>query len=405
MKKILLSAYACEPNRGSEPGLGWLWADEMAAKGWDVTVLTSEKRHGPAIRKYLNGKEAPFKIIYIDFPWPGPGEHVWAQNLHYFIWLIFAGLQSRTLKKNNIKFDWCQQITWASMRYPCFLAKNGKLILGPMGGTEEPNWKIVQCFGKKSYLFEKLRIVSVTLPHLLKISLLWLKRADVIALANHSCLTHLPKSQREKAIVFPAISLHNFDLGSPKIIDPYNPIKLLFVGRLLSWKGVNLILSTLSELHKKNIAFSCSFLGEGPELEKLQIDAKIMGIDDKIEFKPWIERNKTYSFYDSHDLFIFPSLHDSGGMVVLEAVARGLPVICLNTGGPPMFVDNSCGKIIPNDLDWEETVQKLSSAVIELSEHERYNAASNMAIEKAKSFQAGKAITSFWKMVEKKEQN
>ena len=43
---------------------------------------------------------------------------------------------------------------------------------------------------------------------------------------------------------------------------------------------------------------------------------------------------------------LFPSLHDSGGMVVLESLAYGLPVVCLNIGGPGIIVTNGCGRLV-----------------------------------------------------------
>jgi len=47
--------------------------------------------------------------------------------------------------------------------------------------------------------------------------------------------------------------------------------------------------------------------------------------------------------YSTHDAFLFPSLHDSSGNAVLEALSCGLPVVCLDVGGPAVLVDSSCG--------------------------------------------------------------
>src|ERR1700754_5082034 len=65
-----------------------------------------------------------------------------------------------------------------------------------------------------------------------------------------------------------------------------------------------------------------------------------------VEFIPQLPQNALFELYRSHDLFLFPSLHDSGGFVVLEALAHGLPVVCLDLGGPKEIVTPESGVIV-----------------------------------------------------------
>ena len=87
--KVLLSAYACEPNRGSEPGVGWNWAIEIAKRGHDVVVLTRKNN-----REVIESNEnTPFNLnfIYYDLPsslmWL---KKVFGVQLYYFLWQIGA---------------------------------------------------------------------------------------------------------------------------------------------------------------------------------------------------------------------------------------------------------------------------------------------------------------------------
>ena len=72
-----------------------------------------------------------------------------------------------------------------------------------------------------------------------------------------------------------------------------------------------------------------------------------------------MDRRDLARLYSQFNLFLFPSLHDSGGMAVVEAMSFGVPVLCLDCGGPGMTVDHSCGFVIPTADRSEEQVVRL----------------------------------------------
>ncbi len=71
-----------------------------------------------------------------------------------------------------------------------------------------------------------------------------------------------------------------------------------------------------------------------------------IGLDGRVAFAESMPQDALFRYMSEHDALLFPSLHDSGGNVVLESLAVGLPVICLDLGGPPCFVDESCGIVV-----------------------------------------------------------
>lgn len=96
---------------------------------------------------------------------------------------------------------------------------------------------------------------------------------------------------------------------------------------------------------------------------------KNLGIKDKVHWIDWIPQNALAEIYQEHDVFIFSSLRDSGGMVVLEAMAQGLPVVCLNLGGPGVIVNESCGISIDTKNKTEtDVINDLSTALTQLAE-------------------------------------
>src|SRR5262249_30707892 len=72
--------------------------------------------------------------------------------------------------------------------------------------------------------------------------------------------------------------------------------------------------------------------------------------------------------YADHDVLLFPAMHDSGGMVVLEAMDHGLPVVCLKLGGPATLVNDSCGHAVdPDRKSAAEVVREMGEALIALA--------------------------------------
>jgi glycosyltransferase involved in cell wall biosynthesis len=77
-----------------------------------------------------------------------------------------------------------------------------------------------------------------------------------------------------------------------------------------------------------------------------------------------VEHREIGAVYRRHDALLFPSLHDSSGNAPLESLAQGLPVICLDLGGPAVIVDASCGRIVPTiGRDEAAVVRGLADAI------------------------------------------
>jgi glycosyltransferase involved in cell wall biosynthesis len=109
-------------------------------------------------------------------------------------------------------------------------------------------------------------------------------------------------------------------------------------------------------------------IGHGSAKARWQKLAERLGVAANIDWEPWLPRAELTTFYVSHEVMLFPSLHDSGGMVVLESLAHGLPVVSLNIGGPGIIVTNDCGRVIDvAGKSKTEVVAKLGPALIDLT--------------------------------------
>jgi glycosyltransferase involved in cell wall biosynthesis len=90
-------------------------------------------------------------------------------------------------------------------------------------------------------------------------------------------------------------------------------------------------------------------------------------VADVVDFAGQLPHQHVISSFHTSTALVFPSLHDSGGLVVLEALAEGLPVVCLDLGGPGVMVNRSCGIVVSTaDAGEAQTVTGIAQAMITL---------------------------------------
>jgi len=109
-------------------------------------------------------------------------------------------------------------------------------------------------------------------------------------------------------------------------------------------------------------------VGKGDEEETLKVKLKGLKLDAHVKWINWLPQEELAEVYMKNDLFLFPSLHDSGGMVVLEAMSFGLPIVCFDIGGPGYFVNKNIGlKVNVLNKTYNEVVADYATAIIKLS--------------------------------------
>ena len=100
------------------------------------------------------------------------------------------------------------------------------------------------------------------------------------------------------------------------------PRKLLYAGRLLYWKGVHIAIEAMSRLVTHMPDAHLTIVGNGPEETRLKSEIAERNLEANITLVPWMPQEQFLHLYDTHDVFVFPSLHDSAGWVVLESLAE-----------------------------------------------------------------------------------
>jgi len=340
--KLLLSAYACEPDRGSEPGVGWHWVLELARLGHDVWVLTRANNQQAIQRASPNLRNVSF--IYYDLPnWLAKlKKKAPILQFYYFLWQWGAYRTARELHRQE-QFDLVQHLTFGVFRHPSFMGRLGiPFIFGPVGGGERTPFRLRMDYGVKGHLVDAVRDLA-------NVGARWnpwlhetLGAAHLILAKTPHTRMALPRRYHHK--VRDAIEIGvTGAAASPQSTSYDRGIKFLFVGRFLFWKGMQYGLRALARLLQDVPSARLTMVGAGPERRRWRRLCQTLEIAHAVEWNGWMHQSELGSVYGSHHVLLFPSLHDSSGGVVLDAMSCGLPVVCFDLGGPGVLVTKNSG--------------------------------------------------------------
>jgi glycosyltransferase involved in cell wall biosynthesis len=371
-QKILLSAYACEPHKGSEPGVGWHWAVELSNLGFEVWVITRANNQPNIDAEIAINPRPNLYFIYYDLPdwakwWKKAGRGI---HLYYLLWQWGAYKVARKLI-HQVKFDWVHHVTFVNVRQPSFMGLlRIPFIFGPVAGGERAPWNLRKSYSVKGWLCDLLRDVLNVLVAFDPLMFVTFANAEKIFVTSDQTLAIIPKKYRSKAEVQLAIGIETCEsenISLPHQVNPEIP-RILFVGQLLYLKGLHLGLRAFAKVHENIPNAQLTLIGSGSDKGWLDRESDRLCIGSNIKWMPWIPRNELMGIYKQYDIFLFPSLHDSGGMAVLEALSNGLPVVCFDLGGPGVIVNDTCGRVIKTKGKNEaQVIQELAEALIDLA--------------------------------------
>lgn len=369
--KVLLSAYACEPNKGSEPGIGWNWAIEIAKRGHNVIVLT--RRNNRAVIEQESDVPINLSFIYYDLPDKLMGlKKIFGVHLYYFLWQLgtyfFIKKQIKYLSLNFI-----HHITFGNIRkYSILSFLNIPFYYGPNGGGENCPSNLLKEVSLKNKTKEFVRNGLNKGVRYNPLSNIIFDRALKIFTATEQSSYYINKRFKAKITNASAIGITVNQTSNNLLKKDNTTIQLLYVGRFIYWKGLHICFDALKLLNDKGINFKLTLVGKGSEEKMLRNKIKSLKLDTCVEWINWLPQEELAEVYTRNDLFVFPSLHDSGGMVVLEAMSLGLPVVCLDIGGPGYLVTEDVGSKIPVvNKSYNEVVEAYANAIIVLAKDQQ----------------------------------
>jgi glycosyltransferase involved in cell wall biosynthesis len=300
-------------------------------------------------------------LVIVDQPFIAghpPATADWRfERLEYVLWQLKALRVARGIQRRH-DVDYVWHASWSTVWLGSIGGLiGGRFIWGPVGGGVGPPWPVLGDLGARGALTELLRWVVRRLARWLNplVYLAW-SRADLILAQNVETAAWLPRRARSRVEVFHRIALEgSFPEGRAPRTEG-RPPTALFAGRLLPWKGAWLAIDAVARLDGWRLVIA----GEGPDEGRLRQRARRLGIDDRVTFVGQLERTDVLrAMREDADVFLFPSLREEGGWVVGEALAVGLPVVCVDRGGPPAI--GGVGVPLGNK---RETAARLADALV-----------------------------------------
>lgn len=344
--RVLLSAYACEPDRGSEQEVGWQRALHMLAVADEVWVLTRSNNRSVIEANPLS-HDFRLNFIYYDLPaWAvSLKKRNWFLPLYFTLWQ-WGAYRTAARRHLEIPFDRVFHVTFVSMRSGSFMGRLGiPFVIGPIAGGERSPFRLRRGMPLRGQAGELLRDLGILLQRCNPIARAAFSSAESIYVTTEESLRLIPRRWRFKTAVQLAIAAQ-----SGAVLDndrqPPASSRFLFAGRLIYWKGAHLAIQALAEVRRSLPAATLTLIGTGPDERWLRGVANRFGVQDAVEFIGQMPRRQLIASLQSYTALVYPSLHDSGGLVVLEALCNGLPAICLDLGGPGEIVTPSCGIVV-----------------------------------------------------------
>ena len=388
--KVLVCAYACcaeEGGRfkGGEGTLGWNVIRQLA-RFHEVSVLTA-LRNRSGIQEELAREPVPgARFVYVDLP-------KWFQALHYahggiqiyaYVWQIKAYFVARRLHKQR-SFDAFHHVTYANDWMASFI---GALLpipyfRGPCGGAQYIPPRFLRRFSRRGRFWERVRAMGQKILRNDPFFRLGQRRARAILVCTPEARATIPRRWRDKAELFPVNGITMEDLrlaephgraesmaehasgnGSPSNGNP-KEFRVLSAGKLLELKAFDLAIRAFHRFAQNTPEATFTLVGDGPELARLNGLIATFGLTGRARIEKWMPRVDLLREMARSDVFIFPSLRDGGGAVVIEAMAAGNPIVCLNLAGPGLHVTDTCGIRVAADSP-DQAARDMAEALVRL---------------------------------------
>jgi glycosyltransferase involved in cell wall biosynthesis len=366
--KILMSAYSCEPGRGSEPGVGWNVVREVA-RHHEVWVLTRPDESGDVIEAELARHPIPnLHFVYFTLPIWGSGWR-WgesgAMQIHYYLWQIQAYFVARRLHQ-EIGFDAIHHVTFVKYSSPSFLSLLPvPFIWGSVGGGESAPAPFWQDFSRRAKLYEWARAIVRRVGELDPFVRLTGQRSAVVRATTEDTAKRLRRLGIANIEITPEAGLSNEDITQlGQLPIPSGSVRFISMGRLLHWKGFHLGIRAFAAAQIPEAEYW--IVGDGVEQAALEALAAELGVADRIQFWGRLPRAATLEKLAECHVLVHPSLHDSGGWVCMEGMAAGRPILCLDLGGPGTQVTDQTG-IKVAAVNPQQAVADLADGMVRLA--------------------------------------
>ncbi|MFI3321284.1 MAG: glycosyltransferase [Rikenellaceae bacterium] len=367
--KILISAYACEPNMGSEIGVGWHWVVEMS-KYFDLWVLTRESNR-QNIENYLadNPIENCPAFLYYDLPyrWRFWKKGLRGVRIYYVLWQLLSDkIVKRTMLDNNIKIY--HHLTYGNALWN--VSKYGQqqiFIWGPTSAGEYLPKEFTNNYGFKNRLKEFLqRALAKSLAYNIGFKSRC-KDANLILCKTKQTVESIPEKYRAKAILFTDVAVEKINTENYRKSTSENITRFLAVGRLESWRGFDILIESFAKALKIDKNLQLDILGSGGDRDRLNMLIKKLEVEDSITLRGHLPREGYYRYMANCDVVVNLALKEGAVTTAFDSMSFAKPLICIDSGGYTQYFNENYAVVLQRSSR-NEIIEQSRDAILKLTD-------------------------------------
>ncbi len=384
--KILISAYACEPNLGSEIGVGWHWVLEMS-KYFDLWVLTRQSNKH-TIEPWIQKHPEFSNIHFLYYDWP-KWARFWKKGLrgvrtYYNIWQLSTNsIVKQTMQQNDIHIF--HHLTYGNMLWK--VSSYGQkqfFIWGPVGGLETIPKEYSQHYDLKSRIIEQIRRISTSCAPYGHSFRQRCKHADLILCKTEITRNKIPQKYANKSVLFTDVAADNVTF-LPEAKQETDVVEFITVGRLDAWRGFDLAIEALAEAKKINPKIHLTIVGNGPDKQRLENLISQNNLSDSVTLTGKVPMETYQQLMSKADVVINAALKEGAVTVSFDCMAMGKPLICLDTTGYTRYFTNEYAILIPR-IGRKDVILQIKDAILRLTSPEERQQLGAKAKEAAQKF-------------------
>lgn len=371
MMNYLISAYSVNPYKGSEDSIGWNWVlqYEKNYKEGDRIILLTKKFNEKDTRKGLvEFNIQHVELVIVDVPnmlnWFREKHSVF-HHMYYILWQHWAWLW---VKHSGIHFDVVHHVTMNDYRIPSemYKVKGAKVIWGPMGGAQVTP-ESLKVYEKNQFAaaFREFVNRSCSWNPLYKKAL---RSYYKIYCINNETQKQVSDIVRNNVPLMPELALRDEYKNLPIQQKNNDILKIVFVGRLIGKKGIAFLVDTLS-LMPSEMNWELLIFGDGNDRDLIEKQIVDSGIGGHVKLMGNRPLNQIAEAYQQADIFVLPSLRETSGNVLLEAMAYAVPIIAFDTSFCRLLKKVNCGIFVDTEQALDSIKEDYCSAIITLGQN------------------------------------
>lgn len=351
MLSILINAYACCPNMGSEPGMAWNWCIHLA-KHCELHIITEgefKENIESALITLPQGKNMHFYYNPVSdkvrrMCW---NQGNWLFYAHYRKWQYKTyEIATEIIQKTPI--DIIHQLNMIGFREPGYLwkIKNIPFVWGPIGGLKQFPLKYLNGASLKvkltNYLKNHINILQLRYSKRVNAAF---QNADILISSIPDSYVAIKKHKGIETIIIPETGCYLSETSQLKNFDTQE-LHVLWVGKFDFRKQLIIALKALQATKNKKIILEVFGKGTAVQENEAKKLTDSIGISDQVIWHGEQSNHIVLQAMQKSQLFLFTSVSEDTSTVVLEAISKNLPVLCFDTCGFGAIINKKIGRKI-----------------------------------------------------------